>query len=565
MATIQTRLTSDNKQHDEAFKKSKQQVYNYNKQVDQSKASILKFAKGGLGALSAAVGVAGGAMAVFNKTIRATQTTSDAFDITVNAMKASVDSFFVALSTGNFKTFLDGLNDIVEASKEVSKNLDELGTKQIFLDRSTADYNKLKAEQNKIIYDKNSTKEEVEAAKATLREATKKYRKEQEALAQEALETAASMLQAAFKDTGAKVSNDTINKIVGDIDLYKAWGKKYLDYEAQIRQFGINKGNAFDGSGKAYWQSRIDEIKNSNEYKIANAVYNTSDKKLKEANGHYINARNIQTQMIIDDTNQMKLEQRVDKRFNNSTNSTSTTPTPKTIAEILEWEEENPIEDFKFNDEAVNNLISNLNTLAEVLEDKLIPIDVDSWIGDIEKKEWDLAKSTEDANKKLEKQKNILDLQSDTISSLSSAFGTLGDSFDISGLKIASIIGEAIANILKGYSEASAKQAAGSITGWDWLAFSVAGLAQVASVIGQIHSLSGYAEGGIIGGNSYTGDKVLARVNSGEMILNPSQQANLFNMINGGVSTGGEVKFRIEGSTLIGVLNNYNKKVRRVM
>ena len=33
MATIQTRLTSDNKQHDEAFKKSKQQVYNYNKQI----------------------------------------------------------------------------------------------------------------------------------------------------------------------------------------------------------------------------------------------------------------------------------------------------------------------------------------------------------------------------------------------------------------------------------------------------------------------------------------------------------------------------------------------------
>ena len=43
-----------------------------------------------------------------------------------------------------------------------------------------------------------------------------------------------------------------------------------------------------------------------------------------------------------------------------------------------------------------------------------------------------------------------------------------------------------------------------------------------------------FEDGGIVGGNSFTGDQVDARVNSGEMILNKDQQANLFAIANGG-------------------------------
>lgn len=68
-----------------------------------------------------------------------------------------------------------------------------------------------------------------------------------------------------------------------------------------------------------------------------------------------------------------------------------------------------------------------------------------------------------------------------------------------------------------------------------------------------------FANGGIVKGSSYSGDKVLARVNSGEMLLNKGQQANLFKMLNNG-GTGGEVKFEIDGTKLVGVLNNYNRK-----
>lgn len=84
-------------------------------------------------------------------------------------------------------------------------------------------------------------------------------------------------------------------------------------------------------------------------------------------------------------------------------------------------------------------------------------------------------------------------------------------------------------------------------------------VATVLSVFGSIKSMvSGkYAEGGIVGGTSYSGDKLFAMVNSGEMILNKRQQGNLANMIGGG---GGQVEFHISGDSLVGVLNNKRNK-----
>ena len=66
-----------------------------------------------------------------------------------------------------------------------------------------------------------------------------------------------------------------------------------------------------------------------------------------------------------------------------------------------------------------------------------------------------------------------------------------------------------------------------------WLAFGISGTAQLVSMVATI---SQFATGGIVGGNSKSGDRVLARVNSGEMILNAAQQAQLFAIANGRMS-----------------------------
>lgn len=82
----------------------------------------------------------------------------------------------------------------------------------------------------------------------------------------------------------------------------------------------------------------------------------------------------------------------------------------------------------------------------------------------------------------------------------------------------------------------------------------------VAAIIAAFASIKRFETGGIIGGSSLTGDNLLIRANSGEMILNHSQQSRLFSMLNGTASTGsGQVTFRIDGKELVGVLTNYGK------
>ena len=93
-----------------------------------------------------------------------------------------------------------------------------------------------------------------------------------------------------------------------------------------------------------------------------------------------------------------------------------------------------------------------------------------------------------------------------------------------------------------------------------------ANLAAIATVVSTIagifSSLPKFADGGIIGGSSFFGDKMIARVNSGEMILNQSQQGRLFQMINSG-NLGGNVKadgeIKVRGKAMYIAIRNYMK------
>ena len=121
----------------------------------------------------------------------------------------------------------------------------------------------------------------------------------------------------------------------------------------------------------------------------------------------------------------------------------------------------------------------------------------------------------------------------------------------------------AIGQCILGFAQASAQAA--SLGPWGWLAFVGAGLGTLATMISTIQ---GYSNGGIIGGATTSGDMQLARVNAGEMILNNSQQARLFDLLDGGASMVGygsrNVEFKISGQNLVGTLRNYNNKMSKI-
>lgn len=112
----------------------------------------------------------------------------------------------------------------------------------------------------------------------------------------------------------------------------------------------------------------------------------------------------------------------------------------------------------------------------------------------------------------------------------------------------------------------------------DWLAFGISGTAQLTSIISTI---SQFATGGIVGGNQTSGDKVLVRVNSGEMILNAAQQARLFAIANGaavqgvsvntaglqgiggGISATLGIKGRLRGRDIVMAVANETRSNRR--
>lgn len=159
---------------------------------------------------------------------------------------------------------------------------------------------------------------------------------------------------------------------------------------------------------------------------------------------------------------------------------------------------------------------------------------------------------TSDMDKAKKDFDNIISASED----MAEAMGNIGSSFETPEIEVGALIAQAIAELVAQF--ASVPKGA---TIYEWIATTAAGLVTLTTAIASIKSAtSGYANGGVIGGSMMHGDQMLARVNSGEMILNGNQQSNLFNMINDGSSMmgGGNVHFVLRGADLYGSMKNFS-------
>jgi hypothetical protein len=146
----------------------------------------------------------------------------------------------------------------------------------------------------------------------------------------------------------------------------------------------------------------------------------------------------------------------------------------------------------------------------------------------------DTTSGVKDMTKALQEQKQAFNLAGQAASSFGAALSGIEDP----GAKAAGAVVSAIASIALSFAQAAASPLVTS-TGWGWLPFLAAGAAAMATTISTIHSLTGYAEGGIVKGNSYSGDNILANggtigLNAGEVVLTKAMQGNLASQLQGG-------------------------------
>lgn len=209
--------------------------------------------------------------------------------------------------------------------------------------------------------------------------------------------------------------------------------------------------------------------------------------------------------------------------------------------------------------------------------------DINEQIEKVQKEQSNLGKSAKgmkDQSDHFDKQKESLQGLADVSSAVGNSFSTLGNIFKQTGddatAAAMNIIGttaqataEIIPNIIKLIGAKQGEAMANGTASASALPFP-ANIAAIASIIATVvatfanimSAVGAFADGGIVGGGNLHGDKVLARLNGGEMVLNRTQQAKLFRAIEQGnignqTETVSQVRWKIKGSDLFGALTNF--------
>lgn len=167
-----------------------------------------------------------------------------------------------------------------------------------------------------------------------------------------------------------------------------------------------------------------------------------------------------------------------------------------------------------------------------------------------------------DEQKKLAAQtQKAWNMAAQSVGNLSTALNAIEDP----GAKAAGTVIKAIADIALGFAQAS-HAADTTASGWGWLAWLAAGTAALATTISTMHSLTGFANGGIVPGNSLSGDNVYgggAMVNSGELVLSKAQQGNLASQLTDSAVQGFGGQPYVEGEKIFLGMNNSSRRMGR--
>lgn len=542
MSDILTRLLLDTKDYDSKLKKAKGSSQDFASSIGtKAAAAVGKFAAG--------IGIAMGGVEAFGKTIRSSQTLSDMFDNSLNALRGSVDAFFQSLSTGNWDAFNGGLAQTINNMYRVSALQDLLADAKLTMGFDTKQFEREYVRLEGIINDETKNKSEREAAFADMEALVARFKDRVDKTAQGAAETLVAQMNAKF---GKNFTLQDLEKYITEVNnefLNTETLQRLNAYKSELAEMQknlyVSSGGGTAGAGAAInpvVKAQIEAFKAQNdELEKMRILQDDNDESRKNmlAQLEY----SVELQRRGDDYLKRSLEKQVkiaglNKVASGGSSSAKSAKVPVYVdglsyqtamgGKVLKW----------MNGEEIPVIKTKIEIEEEVIEEEDVAA---NYIKDQEKKK----KSIEDMNAALSGTADIFE-------SLGSIAGSVENDFLAATMQSMGSIAQMILQL----QALSTAQGVGSASKLPF----PANLAAIATVVATIASVFGslpkFADGGIVGGSSYFGDKLLARVNSGEMILNQSQQARALSLMEGGnVRVSGDV--RLNGKDIYISLRNY--------
>ena len=572
----------------------------FNRRMDGSAKKVRDFGKSGKDAgsslgkmqqgLTSALGVLGkfapalaavtSAASAFQKACETNQATGDAYNRVMAEMKTSVDNFFYAIQSGNFSAFSQGLDAMIHKAAEAQDALDQLGNSTMSLGVINAKANNEFQKQVTIMRTAAKGSAEYKAA----------YERAASAIGE--MSTATTIVQSdqwkamatnIAKRTGidagqikfdwvlgaqtldATADRDAIKKRAqADVEAYQAELKRldqqYKDRKTYTRTttYGAQETVMGNAEQMAAYTAAVTALNDKYGESIVTVTMlnQMSDEELAEVNklttAYYQGESQIETY-------RQKLA-RLGKE-----DLPKTTQEARKAAEAIK--QSSTIMSNRYDSTSRTNALSSGtgmlgNSLsaqhhrgsAQTVNEEAL-----SHIGE------GISQIFGDGQTAIEEVTQSLTDQSNALGQLGNAYSSLGDAIGGTAGSIVQSLGatiQAISALVPAMEAASIAEGTETAvsSSHHWIEALSAIAAVTATVISTFASISKFEEGGVVGGSSYHGDQLLARLNSGEGVLTRQGMKNLNSMVSSDGRQGGTIDVVIRNDRLQGSIDNNNSR-----
>ena len=561
----------------------------YERNLRQAQKSWNEFTKGiGMSmskftAAGAAIGVVTGALKVAKDAFMSSEENLDEWGRTVMASENLYKGFLNSLNSGNINGFLNNISTITEAARAAYDALDELGTFNAF--------NQIQTQKTRTGFTEAMAGYRMgEGSKEDVEKAARAYQEELRQRQKRELEAYSKNVRLIAADHQVPWGN-----------LEQALTGKYGDYDALKKVMPSGKRTVYQAVGQfGATMSYEVPVAVTAEEKMGEALRKLTDTELQKLQALGAQAEKTGEEIAQIDKQMARVlngrSQGTTGSSSGSTNrrgggggsrSTKTEPTyaadsiaaqQKLVADLTkQWNEAGAsvrnqyIQPLVEAEAKLKAMTDEQTLLKEQASGRLkgnapggngIEIPISS---DVSFDEWLTGVQDQLANLEFEPIEIPIETTAGDVKAIAQAasitadvVGSIGDAFNAiedPAAKVMGTVAQSIATVAMGYAQATVA-AAQTGNPWVWAAFAISGLATMITMISNIHSATGYAEGGIVGGTSYSGDNIPIMANAGELVLTKAQQNTLAQNLQGTGMGSMNLKTKVKGTELLVWLDN---------